>query len=306
MSVRVFVSSTCYDLLDLRAEVEVHLRDLGLSPVMSDRPKSDLEGFSDGHSIETCLTNVRSSDVFVCILSQRYGSSLKSAGLEDISATHLELQEAQHCKKNIIVYVRDRLDAEYRLWRKDKNITTQWVKDPRLLDMLEAHATLDAASTRSNWYWTFRDSPDLKTQLTSHLKSFSEKALLRSWLRAGLLPHVVVGVTLKTLDSQQRPAFRVQFSVRGAAPAFDLVVHDFDSPRKLGDCTPQHACSAMVNIASSPIPHEQTFRVQYTTEFGATLIDTFRFVYDPKGPDTGCTIELLKKNLVREFPPELG
>ena len=40
---RVFVSSTCYDLLDLRAEVEAHLQEMGLTPLLSDRPSSDFE-----------------------------------------------------------------------------------------------------------------------------------------------------------------------------------------------------------------------------------------------------------------------
>lgn len=64
MSGQIFVSSTCYDLLDLRAEVEALLKEMGLSPVMSDRPRSEFEvtGYSD--SIATCLANVRGADVF--------------------------------------------------------------------------------------------------------------------------------------------------------------------------------------------------------------------------------------------------
>jgi hypothetical protein len=39
----VFISSTCYDLIDLRAELEAMLRDLGLHPVLSDRPTSEFD-----------------------------------------------------------------------------------------------------------------------------------------------------------------------------------------------------------------------------------------------------------------------
>ena len=38
---RVFVSSTVFDLLDVRAEVAELLRDLGIAPVMSDEKLSD-------------------------------------------------------------------------------------------------------------------------------------------------------------------------------------------------------------------------------------------------------------------------
>ena len=76
----VFVSSTVYDLLDLRAEVERHLRDLGLVPLLSDSATSGFEVAPNSNSIESCLANVRNADHFVCILSQRYGPSLKDAG----------------------------------------------------------------------------------------------------------------------------------------------------------------------------------------------------------------------------------
>ena len=52
----MFVSSTCYDLIDLRAELEEELRQLGLTPVMSDQPSAEFEVLPNQKSIETCLT----------------------------------------------------------------------------------------------------------------------------------------------------------------------------------------------------------------------------------------------------------
>ena len=40
---RVFVSSTVYDLVDIRGELEQLLRELGISPVMSDHKLSDFD-----------------------------------------------------------------------------------------------------------------------------------------------------------------------------------------------------------------------------------------------------------------------
>jgi hypothetical protein len=106
---RIFISSTCYDLLDLRAEVHTHLAEMGLTPVLSDRPSSDFVVDPRVDSIETCLANVRACDVFVCIVSQRYGTSLKNAGdaYPDLSATHLEWHEARKAGKPIYFYWRD-------------------------------------------------------------------------------------------------------------------------------------------------------------------------------------------------------
>jgi hypothetical protein len=104
---RVFVSSTCHDLVDVRREVEEHLRNMGLQPVLSDRPTSDFEVSPNDDSIQSCLVNVAACPIFVCILSQRYGSKLGAFGHPDRSATHLEYDEATKLGKDIWLYVRD-------------------------------------------------------------------------------------------------------------------------------------------------------------------------------------------------------
>src|SRR5260370_30298199 len=106
---RVFICSTCYDLLDIRAELEELFRTGGIVPILSDSMSSDFQVRPDQNSIETCLANVRSCDEFVIILSARYGPSLASAGFDDISATHLEYREAVVAGKSIRMYVREPL-----------------------------------------------------------------------------------------------------------------------------------------------------------------------------------------------------
>ena len=110
---KVFISSTCYDLLDLRAEVKEDLRDLGVAVLLSDQKDSEflIPSSADMNSIEACLVNVRQADVMIVILSQRYGPNLGSL-FGDVSATHAEYNEARKLNKPIHFYVRDRLDAD--------------------------------------------------------------------------------------------------------------------------------------------------------------------------------------------------
>src|SRR5262249_10183540 len=110
---RVFISSTCYDLIDLRAELEVLFDEAGVTSLLSDSLTSDFQVLPDRNSIETCLENVRQCDVFLIILSSRYGRSLAKAGFDDVSATHLEYREARKHKKPIWMYARDRLMGDY-------------------------------------------------------------------------------------------------------------------------------------------------------------------------------------------------
>src|SRR5690554_3116552 len=91
---RVLVSSTCYDLLDLRAQLHSRLKASGLTPVMSDQLSSDFSVAESRDSVSTCLVNLVSCEACIVVLSQRYGPSLKRANFPDVSATHLEYREA--------------------------------------------------------------------------------------------------------------------------------------------------------------------------------------------------------------------
>lgn len=115
---RVFISSTVFDLIDVRAELGELCRSVGIIPVLSDDKLSDFRVQPDENSIQTCLTNVESCDEFVLILNRRYGPRLGKFGFDDISATDLEYRKAVDRKIPIHFYVRDRLDADYSIWKK--------------------------------------------------------------------------------------------------------------------------------------------------------------------------------------------
>jgi hypothetical protein len=208
---RVFVSSTCYDLVDLRAEVKACLEGAGLVPVMSD----DIDNFEvsgRAESIETCLINVRNSDCFVCVLSQRYGPSLLKAGYDDISATHLEYREARSKQLPIYMFVRDRLEAEHSLaqshLRKHGSLDgfqTRWVPagNYRIFDLLAEHSALARGAASTNWFTTFSTSIDLKERLLKMLSLVSSRALLTKLIDSAALPILTaVGATFRASSSR--------------------------------------------------------------------------------------------------------
>lgn len=116
---RVFISSTCFDLIDVRAELAEQLKLIGITPILSDDKLSDFKVKPDVNSIETCLINVESCEEFILILDRRYGASLKDCGFDDFSATHLEYKRALENKIPVRVYVRDRLEADYSSWKRN-------------------------------------------------------------------------------------------------------------------------------------------------------------------------------------------
>lgn len=227
---RVFLSSTVYDLIDVRAELYEMFKEMGMDPVMSDVPDSNFEVLTDKNSIETCLVNLEKSDSIVFVLSQRYGPSLAKVGFGDYSATHLEYRRAVECCKPIYMYVRDRLEADYAIWKKveDKEkISFAWV-DPRnvkLFELLKQHSELSKDRPHTNWYKTFRDSVELKKIVKSDFKFTAAKTTIKRLLSRNEFPLLVpdLNVDKEAIQTYSKLIFRVQIKNAGGAPAFNFV-----------------------------------------------------------------------------------
>ena len=69
----VFVSSTCYDLNQVRADLKQFLEGLGLGPLLSESPAFPIN--PESQTVENCLNAVKGrADIFVLIVGARYGS----------------------------------------------------------------------------------------------------------------------------------------------------------------------------------------------------------------------------------------
>src|SRR6266851_5171519 len=70
---RVFLSSTCYDLEDFRALIRAEIEKLGYEVWASE--SQDFPVHSGLHNHDNCLRNVEACDLYVLIISNRYGST---------------------------------------------------------------------------------------------------------------------------------------------------------------------------------------------------------------------------------------
>jgi len=182
--VSVFVSSTCYDLLDLRAELADFLESKGFIVKVSDDPyRIDVEPTED--SIQTCLRNVETADIIVCILDGRYGPTLPPD--RQVSATHTEVQHARQLGKPVFIFGRDRALAEYDLLRRTPGAATLWVEkhdDERrkkwvaFVQELSGLAVAQAEG-HSNWVDPFQTSVQLKKLVLKRLGDYQRKRLTK-------------------------------------------------------------------------------------------------------------------------------
>jgi hypothetical protein len=183
---RIFISSTDYDLRDLRGELCDFLSRLCYQPILSSEGGfPDLTPQMEPH--ESCLHVLRQCPVMVLVIDGRYSAALdwpsfpKEIGGARISPTHAEYRFAHFYKQRMIVYVRDHVLAHYETYReamkprKDGSKPTHEevvsaLSFPGHIDPLVLKFVAEVKTSKPiPWISGFRDVVDLKNDLQQRL-----------------------------------------------------------------------------------------------------------------------------------------
>lgn len=286
---KIFISSTVYDLIDVRSEVAELLRSLGLSPILSDDSLSEFAPKHDANSIESCLANIEASDAVILILDQRYGPSLKQAGYEDKSATHLEYDRAIELGKPVHVFVRDRLEADFSIWKKNKqksDLKLTWVdqKDFRLFELLSEHRKIVEGESNSNWIDFFRSSIDLKKAIQKKFETMMRPQQLADAIAHNEFP--LFDVQSRTEDTSRvdqikELTYKCMITNVGGASAFNVQIYwknIIDEIKPIDVIVPMQStvmCNLLVLDIHKMID-EAILVVEYDSMLGVHVIDQYR------------------------------
>lgn len=278
----VFLSSTVFDLIDVRATIERLLRQIGAVPILSDSALSAFDTTPSVNSIETCLLNVDRADAFICVLDRRYGSSLAGAGFEDISATHLEYRRAKTNQVPIHFFVRDRLEADFTVWRRnrtDENLRLPWAQGTRILEFLDEHRTLENQTEYSNWFSVFRDATDLCDVIQLRLQEQILPAQLMDALQTNSMPLFSVKLKSNELNIGNAPSLQLRLECKniGSSPAFDVETQwsteDTSHTTPIVAPTESVAPAIIANIASYQ-DISIDLNLSYETAFGIRVVES--------------------------------
>lgn len=102
---RIFISSTCYDLDILRSELRPFISSMGYEPVMSEY--SDVLYDPRTHTHDSCLKEVPSCDMVILIIGSRFGGTIVPSALSNLDFNVLE----QSSTKSGIIELRDKLSV---------------------------------------------------------------------------------------------------------------------------------------------------------------------------------------------------
>jgi hypothetical protein len=136
---RVFISSTFYDLRQVRADLERFIRDMGFDPVLNERgsvPYGNEEKLE-----EYCYKEIELCDILLSIVGGRFGTGSQH---EPYSISQMELKTALRLGRPVYIFVERGVLSEYSTYLKNKEvkkIVYSFVDDIRVYRFLdEVHA----------------------------------------------------------------------------------------------------------------------------------------------------------------------
>lgn len=114
---RVFISSTYYDLRQVRNNIGNSLEELGYKPVMHERSGV---AYTQTQELEKdCYQELSTCDIVVCIIGNHFGT--RSANEDGLSITMKEIQTAILNKKKVYVFISKDVFIENRIYEANQN-----------------------------------------------------------------------------------------------------------------------------------------------------------------------------------------
>lgn len=148
---KVFVSSTCYDLSQIRADLFDFLTDLGYQPILSEFVNFPIE--PDIDTIDNCIQNINDADLFILIIGARYGYITDSGK----SITNSEYLYAKQRGIPTYIFIQKTIVTILPIWKKNKQAdfsgTVDSVKVFEFVDELR--------SANKNWCFEFEKAQDI-------------------------------------------------------------------------------------------------------------------------------------------------
>lgn len=169
---RVFVSSTYYDLKNVRADLERFVRERGFDPVLHER--GSVAYGNEKELEEYCYEEIEQCDILVSLIGGRFGTS--SAEDEPYSISQVELKRAIEIGKQVYLFIERDVLAEYRTYQANKardDISYAAVDDIRVYRFIDEVNALPL----NNQTAPFETSSDITTYLQEQWAGLFQRLL---------------------------------------------------------------------------------------------------------------------------------
>jgi hypothetical protein len=115
-SPKVFVSSTCFDLSEIREQLRRFIQVFGFEPVLSEN--GEVFYHPDLHTHEACVNEVSNCQLFILIIGGRFGGEYVYDKSKSI--TNAEYSAARESKIPIFTYIRNGVLNNHHIFQQNK------------------------------------------------------------------------------------------------------------------------------------------------------------------------------------------
>ena len=169
----VFLSSTIYDLKDLRNAVQTALIEKGYSVLASEAGSIPID--STKHSYEICLEAARKCDCLIAIIDGRFGGVMPD---KETSITLAEIEAALEKRRHVLAFVRQGVWDAMEVCKTYMKagfpfVANKLVEDARVFDVIDAIRR----RTTGNWLFQFNLPADLIRTVLFQLESLEATKL---------------------------------------------------------------------------------------------------------------------------------
>ena len=113
---KVFISSTCYDLMQIRDSLFEFVKEYYYEPVLSD--KGDVFYHPDLHTHESCINEIENCQLFILIIGGRFGGKYKYDATKSI--TNAEYEAAKVKNIPVFTFIKRDVYEDHRLYQRNK------------------------------------------------------------------------------------------------------------------------------------------------------------------------------------------
>ena len=199
---RVFVSSTCYDLSLLRSQIRQFIQSLGYEPIMSDY--EDILYDPRKHTHTSCISEVRNCDMLVLIIGGRFGGkatdeALKKVDFEKIlvenrkfenvkedgnfSITQLEVLKAIENGMPVYTFIDKKVLSDHNVYEKNKagdwidKITFPSIEKQETAKYIFEFINFVRSRSRGNNIFSFEKGSDIEEVLKKQWAAYFQQLL---------------------------------------------------------------------------------------------------------------------------------
>ncbi len=166
---RVFISSTFYDLKQIRSDLKSFISSLGYESIRNE--EGEIPYGKDEPLEEYCYKEIKDVDILVSIIGGRFGSESKRGSF---SISQMEVRTALKESKQVYIFIEKNVLTEYEtyLLNKESNINFKFADDSRIYKFIEEVKSLNVNNNVKEFETAFDITKYLKEQFAGLFQRF--------------------------------------------------------------------------------------------------------------------------------------